>query len=83
LKKKDWPYAVIDFYLGQRSLDEMRAAAANPNDKCESAFYAGEWQLLRNNQAEAKALLQVAVDTCPKTFVEYEGAVAELKRINP
>jgi lipoprotein NlpI len=81
LKTTNWPHAVIDFYLGRRPLDEMRAAAGSANEQCESAFFAGEWQLLRGNKAEAKASLQVAVDTCPKTFVEYPGAISELRRL--
>jgi lipoprotein NlpI len=81
LKKKDWPYAVIEFYLGKRSLDSMREAAANPNEKCEADFYAGEWHLLRGNKADARTGLQAAAETCPKSFFEYFGAVAELKRL--
>ena len=72
---------MIAFYLGQRSLDEMRTGARSVNEKCESAFYAGEWELLRGNNGEAKASLQVAADTCPRTFVEYDGAILELKRL--
>jgi lipoprotein NlpI len=81
LKSEDWSHAVIAFYLGQRSLDEMCTAARNANEKCESAFYAGEWELLRGNSGEAKASLQVAADACPRTFVEYDGAISELKRL--
>jgi tetratricopeptide (TPR) repeat protein len=81
LTTKDWPYAVIDFYLGRRTLDEMRAAANNANNKCEASFFAGEWQLLQGNTTDAKASLQIARDTCPKTFAEYRSAVAELKRL--
>ena len=80
LTSEDWPHAVIAFYLGQRSLDEMRTAARNTHE-CESAFYAGEWELLRGNSGEAKASLQVAADACPRTFVEYEGAISQLKRL--
>ena len=80
LKSKDWPYAVIDFYLGLRSLDEMRAAADWPTAKCK-ADYTGAWHLLRGSNAEARTALQVAADTCPKTYVEYTAAVAELKRL--
>ena len=83
LKSKDWPYAVIDFYLDRRSLAEMRAAAGKPEEKCEAEFYIGEWHLLRGNTADARTALQAAVDTCPKDFVEYAGAVAELKRLKP
>jgi lipoprotein NlpI len=81
VKTTNWPYAVIDFYLGRRSLDEMGAAAANANKQCDLAFFAGEWQLLHGNKAEARASLQVAVDTCPKTFVEFAGAISELRRL--
>jgi rhomboid protease GluP len=61
----------------------MRAAAGKPGDKCEAEFYIGEWHLLRGNNADARSALQAAADTCPKGFVEYDGAVAELKRLRP
>jgi lipoprotein NlpI len=83
LKTKDWPYPVIDFYLGRRSLAEMRAAAAKPVEKCEAEFYAGEWHLLRGNNFDARKALQAAADTCPKDNIEYRGAIAELKRLKP
>jgi lipoprotein NlpI len=83
LKSKDWPYAVIDFYLGLRSLAEMRAAANRPQETCEAEFYIGAWHLLRGSNAEARTALQVAADTCPKTYIEYTAAVAELKRLEP
>ena len=75
LKNKNWPYAVIEFYLGKRSLEAMREAATNPNEKCEADFYAGEWHLMRGNKADARPGLQAAADTCPKSFYEYFGAV--------
>jgi lipoprotein NlpI len=81
LQSQNWPRAVIDFYLGQRTLEEMRATAGNARDKCESAFYTGEWELIHGNKADAKTSLQVAADTCPMTFVEYDGAISELKQI--
>jgi hypothetical protein len=37
LKSKGWPYAVIEFYLGRRTLDSMRDAASKPDEKCEAA----------------------------------------------
>jgi tetratricopeptide (TPR) repeat protein len=83
LRTKDWPYPVIDFYLGRRSLEDMRAAALDADDKCEAAFYAGEWRLLRGDKPAAKRELEGAAGTCPKTRVEYVGAVAELKRLAP
>jgi len=58
-------------------------AAGKPDERCEAQLYIGEWHLLRGNGAEAKPALQAAVDTCPKDFIEYVAAVAELKRLNP
>src|SRR5262249_36139367 len=82
LTTKEWPYAVIDFYLGRRSFDEMSAAAASDGDRCEVQFYLGEWNVLRGEKEKAKLALQKAAETCPKGFIEYTGAVAELKRLN-
>ena len=83
LKTKDWPFAVIDALLGHRTVAQMQAAAANPDQTCEAAFYGGEWQLLHGNSSEARAALQRAFDTCPKNFIEYSGARGELRRQPP
>ncbi len=83
LKTKEWVYPVIDFYLGRRSLEEMRASAVKPEQKCEAAFYVGEWHLLHGNMPAAMTELKEAAATCPKNFAEHTAAVAELKRIGP
>jgi lipoprotein NlpI len=82
-----WPGAVVALYLGQTTPEEVRAAAERGDPKtqkdqrCEAAFYLGEYELLRKNSAAAKKFLQEAVDTCPRTFVEYIGAVTQLTRL--
>jgi lipoprotein NlpI len=83
LNNKDWPYPVIDFYLGKVSLDALTSAATTPAEHCHLAFYTGEWRLLRSQPMEAKLALQHAVDICPKVSALYEGAVAELKLLSP
>jgi tetratricopeptide (TPR) repeat protein len=83
LKSKDWPYPIVELFLGQRSLDAVRAAASTSDQQCELQYYAGEWQLLAGKREPAHAALQAAVDSCPKDFVEYRAAVAELKRWSP
>jgi lipoprotein NlpI len=67
--------------MGERSLKSTVSAAGKPEERCELEFYVGEWQLTRGNKAEASKALQTAADTCPKDFVEYRGAVEELKRL--
>ena len=83
LKTKEWPYAVIDLYLGRRQPDATLAAAVKPDDRCEAYFYVGQWHVLKDNKADAEAALKTALDTCPKTFIEYAAAVAEWKRLRP
>jgi lipoprotein NlpI len=82
LKTHDWPYPVIDFYLGRRTAQDVQSFARKPEEKCEAAFYLGEWYLMRGRNDEAqKELQKAAAATCPKGLAEYQGALAELKRL--
>ena len=80
---KNWPYAMIEFYLGRRTPEQALAAAGNPDQYCQAQFYIGQWHLVKGNAALAAAPLQAAIATCPKDFIEFTGAVAELKRMQP
>jgi tetratricopeptide (TPR) repeat protein len=82
LKNKEWSQNVIDLLLGRRSLQEVRASAGKPEEKCKAEFYAGQLHLLRGAATESATALRAAADICPKGLIEYEGAVAELKRLN-
>jgi tetratricopeptide (TPR) repeat protein len=82
LKSKDWPYPVIELYLGARSPSEVLSLPGKPEERCAAQFYTGEWHLLHGNSAAAASALQAAADTCPKEFFEYAGAVTELKRLD-
>jgi tetratricopeptide (TPR) repeat protein len=83
LKAEDWPTPVIDFYLGRRTVEAMRAAARRPAQNCEAEFYGGEWHLLRGEVHDAKTSLQAAARACAKASKEYAAATAELKRLKP
>ena len=84
---QEWPGPLISFSMGQATVDEVRKAASAGDAKtqseqnCEADFFVGEIELKRGNTSEARTLLQRAVDTCPKTYYEYGGALAEMKRI--
>ena len=80
LDGKDWPYPVIELYLGERSPAEVQSVASNPDEQCDAQFYTGEWHLLKGNRAAATIALQAAIDICPKDTFEYKVALAELKR---
>ena len=87
LDKAKWPAPIIDFLLGKSDPDALLKAAEHPDAEtrrgqvCEAEFYVGEWHLLNLRLKEAGDLLTRAQKSCPKTFVEYDGAVAELGRM--
>ena len=63
------------------------AAADDPDAEtkksqvCEANFYAGALALGQGWKNEAKHLFGLAAADCPKEFVEYAGAIAELKAL--
>ena len=80
---KEWPYAVIELYLGRRS-PELTLDDANKSDSgCEAQFFTGEWYILQNKPAEAATSLHKALDTCPESLWAYGAAQEELKRLKP
>jgi hypothetical protein len=80
LKPAVWPYPVIELFLDRRTPADMLAAATKP-EECEAQYYLGEWHLLRDERAASIEALRKSVETCPKQFIEFAGAVAELKRL--
>jgi lipoprotein NlpI len=80
-KASEWPYPLVEFYLGRSSLEATLAAPTKSDDRCAAQFYIGEWQLLQADRSAAITSLNAAIDICPKTFVEYRAAQAELKRL--
>jgi lipoprotein NlpI len=82
-----WPAPVIRLYLGQFTPEAALAAAddTNPDTKkgqvCEVNFYSGELALQRSDKDEAARLFKLAAADCPKGFIEYDSAVAELKAL--
>jgi lipoprotein NlpI len=81
-----WPAPVISLYLGRTKPEAVVAASASPNPArqreqlCEANFYLAQWHLVRGERERALPLLKEAQDGCPKHFLEYEGALAELRR---
>lgn len=83
LPRNAWPFPLIEFYLGVRPAPSVYAAAANPDQTCEADFYTGEWLVQQKLEQPAIERLRRAIAACPKSFIEYGGAVAELKRLEP
>ena len=85
--RSGWPGPVIVLYLGRTDAASVLAASTDPDanrqreQRCEANFYLAHWHLLRNERERALALLKEAQDGCPKDFLEYEGTLAELRRL--
>lgn len=89
LDAAEWPGPVTTLYLGKSTPDAVLKAAEDADPKtqkerlCEGHFYAGEWLLVNGDRPRALAFLRAARDRCPRSFMEYDGAVSELKRLEP
>ena len=82
-----WPAPVVRLYLGQLTPAAVLAAADNPDPTkkatqvCEANFYSGEVALRQGTKDEAARLFKAALSGCPQSFIEWEGANAELKAL--
>jgi lipoprotein NlpI len=83
----NWPAPIVALYLGTTTPEAVQKAATSQDptrqrdQRCEANFYVGQWHVLRGAPGAATPLLRDAVMGCPPAFIEYEGAVAELKRL--
>jgi hypothetical protein len=82
-----WPYQLVALFADQTTpAVVLAAAAATPGDfarrlrVCEANLYIAEYQLIKNDAAAARPLLQAAVDGCPAGVPEGALARAELQR---
>jgi len=89
LTSTDWPQPIVRMMLGEIEPGDAGDAAndADPkrqNEKwCEAQFYIGEWLHIADSGRlqDTVTALRKAVEICPKGFVEYAGALAELQRL--
>jgi lipoprotein NlpI len=87
LDLKVWPGAVVALFLRQMSTEEVLAAAANSDPKtqseqyCVADFFLGEKALLDGKAGDAERLFVQARTICPPSFLQYNGAQAELKQM--
>jgi lipoprotein NlpI len=82
-----WPAPVIRLFLGQMTSQATLAAAddANASTKkgrvCEANFYSGELALQHGAKDQATRLFRLAASGCPRGFIEFIAANAELKAL--
>jgi rhomboid protease GluP len=73
-----WPSPIFDLFLDASKPEDVAAKAADGDQRCEASFYQGEWYRLRSDNQDAVSRFQDALSSCPKTFLEFDGATAEL-----
>ena len=80
-----WPAPLVRHTLGElTATDVLSQAAAEPDAKnrrglmCEANFYLGELALLQGSADEAVRLFQQAARDCPRDYIEWGAARAEL-----
>jgi lipoprotein NlpI len=82
-----WPAPVIRMFLGQMPPVAVLTAADDPDvtkkvgQVCEANFYSGELALRTNIKDEAARLFRLSSGDCPKDFIEWIAANAELKAL--
>ena len=84
-----WPGPVIRLYLGRVTPEETLTLAENGVEgktrrdrTCQAKFYVGEYLLSRGDVDTARLALQEASSICSHTFLEYDAAMSELRRIH-
>ncbi|MGX7877348.1 hypothetical protein ACVDG5_036255 [Mesorhizobium sp. ORM6] len=77
-----WPYPIFDLFMGKLSPQALQTKAVGNDQLCEATFYGAEQDLIAGQIEDAKPLLKNALSICPKTFIEFEAAATELKRLH-
>jgi tetratricopeptide (TPR) repeat protein len=87
ISTRHWPGALVSFYVGDETVDEVDREAARPDvaaadaQVCEADFFVGEWLLGHADAAGARTRLQRAADACPRGESERYNATTELERL--
>lgn len=82
-----WPAPVAKYYLGRLTADGLFAAAEDKDTvvqtqhRCAASFYIGEELLAMKRDADAATRFLETKAACPRSYTEYDGAIAELRRL--
>jgi lipoprotein NlpI len=82
-----WPAPLIALYMGRTDASSVAAATTAGEGtrrremRCEADFYVAQDYLIKGERARAQTLLQGVQSDCPKNLLEYEGTLAELRRL--
>jgi hypothetical protein len=80
LQKSEWPFAVAELFLEERSPEATLAATSDLEERCEAEFYIGEFEEAQDHKSEAIEAMQAAT-ACPIKLIARHTAEAELQRL--
>lgn len=84
VKRDRWPTVLLDYYLGNVSAEQIRAAALTaPKDVCEADFFLGEASFHHGQTTAARELLERVTLRCRSFDVVFGAAIAELQLLPP
>jgi tetratricopeptide (TPR) repeat protein len=81
-RSRDWPFPVLELFLGLRTPEATLAAASNPGEQCEANFYVGQRFIIASGWESARRPTELAVQLCPEDFIERDAAAAEMVRVS-
>src|SRR4029077_7023654 len=82
-----WPAPIVRLYLGQitpadaSTAADDRDIAIKKGQVCEVNFYGGRLAVQRGKKDDAKRLFELAAAECPRSFLEFGAANADLKAL--
>jgi lipoprotein NlpI len=84
---KAWPGLLVQLMSGELNQAQVLEASEHkdPDTKrsrvCEVNFYSGELALLKGAKQDATRMFQLALNDCPRDYLEWSAAQAELKAL--
>ena len=82
VKADSWPFRLVSFMRGELAADSLLSRAKNNDERTEAHAYIGIKAALGGRPDEARKHLQWVKDRGSRHYVEYDMAVADLKRLD-
>ena len=87
-KPDQWPAPIMRYLLDRIDRETLMTLAARDDklregQECEARYYMAQRLIAQKKPGEARGLLEKARDECPRDYIEYREAVAELSKLPP
>ena len=82
VKADSWQHRLVSFMRGEITADALLSRAANNDERTEAHAYIGVKEALNGRADEARQHLQWVKDRGSRHYVEYNMAIADLKRLD-